>query len=271
MPLDENPYFRPVMESIDMIAAENARIQAEERAFQRQTEFEDIRFQRQEEQRQRMAGEQEYGELTKAIQMYPQTIQAGGEPDPELLKSMVERRNALIQEGVTPRMQAQVPGVPAPAKPEEGVPLDPKVADFYKYDPNARVKPETKRILHKAYRDYFKPKDKGDGKTDKETDALGLIAKYRENMRTRITSGLKEKGDIENLGIAQDISNEYLGELQKIEQDLRAGLISKAEAIQQLVALGTPEQFLYSEGAQGDQADEKMDTIEEALLKMVED
>ena len=113
MPLDENPYFKKIMTTIDMIAADNMRRQGEQRWEERQVAREERAEERQIEAEDRQASTQEYHDLTSAIQMYPEQIKAGAEPDTDMLQSMVERRNDLIKSGtVTPRMMANIPQAP---------------------------------------------------------------------------------------------------------------------------------------------------------------
>jgi hypothetical protein len=276
MPLDENPYFKPVMESIDMIAAENAQRQAQQQRFEQQQQMETTRFERETEREDKLRSEAELSELLNSVKLYQQSLSEGAKEVPGLSQAIEGRITALTEQGATPRMTGASKVIPQPPEIKEQeiddrVLLDPKVAQFYKYTPESKVKPETRRILHKAYRDYFKPSKTGGGKQDKETDALGLIAKYREKARLRSSAGQKEPGDTEAVGIDTAVYSEYLNDLQRIEQDLRAGTMSKAEAIQELVALGTIDQFLYTQGELGTEADTKMDRIEDLLLKVAED
>lgn len=272
MPLNENPFFGPVMQSIDMLAADNMRRQREERQEERIIAGEERQQEREDEEFQRDLQGQEMGDLTKFITEYAQNVKAGAEPDPDLLESVVEKRNALIQEGVYPQMVATAPKAPTPGKAEKPgqdmVALDPKTAAFYGYGADQPVKRETKRVLEQAYRNYFKP-DKPTG-ADKD-DPLKIISTMRKRTQTVIDKGRKEAEDTESVGIQQDIATEYLNELQAIEQDLRAGIISKAEARMKAVQLGSFDQFLALHGADRDQTTQEISELKEILKKAIED
>ncbi|MHC4302590.1 MAG: hypothetical protein ACYS7Y_35465, partial [Planctomycetota bacterium] len=111
----------------------------------------------------------------------------------------------------------------------------------------------TKRILESNFRNYFKPSDKtGTGKdTD---DPLTILTTMRKRTQAVLDKGRKEEGDTESIGIHQDIANEYMADLQQIEQDYRSGLLSKAEARMKAVQLGSFDQFLALHG--GDRAND---------------
>ena len=271
MPLNENPYFVPVMRSIDMIAAENSRIQAEQRAEERQIAAEDRQQERQDELMQKQMQQQEFGDLTKYIQEYEQNVTAGAEPDPDMLKGVVDRRNALIQEGVYPQMLGQAPQVPEvqTEQPKKEVFLSPATARFYGYDVNKAVKPETKRILEVAYRNYFKPDKTGTG-TEKD-DPVEIINQMRKRSQTVFDKGVLGKGEDWREGIGKDLLSEYQSELQKIETDYRAGNISKSEARMRAVQLGTFDQFLADQGEARDEITDEVGEIKKLIQKALED
>lgn len=243
MPLGENPFFLPYMQAIDMLAAENSQKQAEDRAEQKQQQYEqrsedrqirgeERQFEMQKLGQERQAGEQEFGDLTKAIQAYPQAIEKGAAPMPDMLKSMVERRNALIGEGVTPRISGQVPEVPEKTEEkEEGVFLSPETAKFYNYDPNQQVTRVTKRTLEQARRNYFKPKDgTGDGKGEPTTPD-GKALKHLENMQKlatqRIASGF-QSGEWKE-GVDQKVAADYKRQVQELINKFKSGNFTEAD------------------------------------------
>jgi hypothetical protein len=272
MPLDKNPFFLPVMQSIDMIADENARIQAEERREERQIEFEGRQQERQDEVSQRNLQQGEMGDLSKFITEYERNVTAGAEPDPDLLKSVVEKRNALIQEGIYPQMMAETPQVPQqPTKETEKdmVTLSPKTAAFYGYGADQQIKRETKRILESNYRNYFKPSDKGTA--DKTEDPLTIIGSMRKRSQVVWDKGVMGKGEDWREGIGKNLLRSYQSDLQEIEQDYRAGILSKAEARMKAVQLGTFDQFLSLEGGDRDEITDRQDKTLEALEKIAND
>jgi hypothetical protein len=273
MPLDKNPFFLPVMQSIDMIADENARIQAEERREERQIEFEGRQQERQDEVSQRNLQQGEMGDLSKFITDYEGNVTAGAEPDPDLLKSVVEKRNALIQEGIYPQMMAETPQVPKPPEPDKPekdlVPLSPgAVKKFKYYDAEGKpipVKRETKRILEQA---MYK---KTPGKIDKTEDPLTIIGSMRKRSQAVWDKGVMGMGEDWREGIGKDLLRSYQNDLQEIEQDYRAGILSKAEARMKAVQLGTFDQFLALEGGDRDEITDRQDKTLEALEKIAND
>lgn len=271
MPLDKNPFFLPVMQSIDMIAGENARIQAEERREERQIGFEERKTEREEEVFQRNLQTQEMGDLTKFITEYEQNVTAGAEPDPDLLKSVVEKRNAMIQEGVYPQMMAEAPKVPKPEKPvkpgEDLVPLSERTAAFYGYG-DKLVKRETKRILESNYRNYFKPSDE---KVEKTEDPLTIIGSMRKRSQAVFDKGVMGKGEDWREGVGKDLLRSYQNDLQEIEQDYRSGVLSKSEARMKAVQLGTFDQFLALEGGDRDEIGERQDKLIELMEEIAND
>lgn len=270
MPLDKNPFFLPVMQSIDMIADENARIQAEERREERQIGFEERRSEREEEVYQRNLQQGEMGDLTKFITDYERNVTAGAEPDPDLLKSVVEKRNALIQEGIYPQMMAEVPKPPKEIEPEkEMVTLSPKTAAFYGYGADQQVKRETKRILESNYRNYFKPSDEGD--VYKTEDPLNIIRAIRKRSQAVWDKGVMGRGEDWREGIGKDLLRSYQNDLQEIEQDYRAGILSKAEARMKAVQLGTFDQFLALEGGDRDEITDRQDKLIKMMEKIAND
>jgi hypothetical protein len=169
-------------------------------------------------------------------------------------------------------MGIEAPGVPKAEKAadpgKDMVELSDKVAAFYGYGKGQPVKRETKRILESSYRQYFKPSDKGTGKdTD---DPLTIIGQMRKRSQAVFDKGVLGEGEDWREGIGADLLREYQSDLQQIEQDFRAGLLSKAEARMKAVQLGTFDQFLALHGGDRDETTAEIKEFKEGLLKELE-
>lgn len=245
MSLNQNPFLQQVMSGIDMLAASK---EAERRDL-RDQEMWNQRFEKQKEyettRTDKRLNQQEYGNLTAAIQDYAKNIQAGAEPDTQLLKSMIDRRNSLIQEGVTPRIgMLKVPEV---RKERPTYRLSPEESKFFNMDPNQELDEVSWRTYKTRYKQLTKPpkptqSKKGSivfnfgGEKVKQGDLDDLVKQYRQSAwKWKKTKKVDEYGDITQKSNVENL-NRYL---KKVDDTVKKLMESKdPKYLQELRDLG---------------------------------
>jgi len=268
MPLDQNPFFEKYLQAIDFIAADNQQKAAEERADQRYNERLNEQRAYSEEQQTKAADQQEFQSLTEFVREYPKTLKAGAEPDPDLLKSAVTRRNALIEQGAGLNM---FKNIKAPSAPEEVKQsketafLGGETAKFYNYDPLQPVSPETKRVLEQSYKNYHKPSDKSGAGKD-ISNPLVLAQDLNKRAQSVFDKGVKDNGEEWATGVGTKLLSDYQSDIQQVLLDYNSGKIKEPEARMKLLALGNFEQFLEAFG----DADKNDGDTESKILKALE-
>ena len=242
MPLDQNPFFEKYLQAIDFIAADNQQKAAEERADQRYNERLNEQRAYSEEQQTKAADQQEFQSLTEFVQEYPKTLKAGAEPDPDLLKSAVTRRNALIEQGAGLNMfkNIKAPQIPEKSKelyalPDEFIKDNPKFeewkgkeiwdeASLRQFGITAEKMKETERH-NKAMEN--KKSDKG-GLTfnfggqkmeEKEIDAI-----IQESKKS--ADSYKQKGGVDNLGVERPHNAEQIAAFKSMWDNIRKQVLA---------------------------------------------
>ena len=283
MPLNSNPFFLPIMQSIEMLSNDIQRRQSEQReelrvvnredrAYDRQIETEQRQVEREEKLRERQANEQEYGSLTKAVGEYET---AKGKPGFQLtsqeeanMKAMQERSSMLVKEGgVIPRLGAyKGPG---------DTMLPKEVAAYFGYPPDEAVSEDTKSILVRAYREnQLQKAGVGRGATAGQKnvrDPLQIIQEMKQTAYARYLRGIQEEGDTEKLGINDTVYNSYLKQVRTIEEAYGSGKINDEEARQRLFKMAEYDNYYKEVMLNKGALQQTLDDVKKALMKVVED
>lgn len=279
MPLNENPFFGPVMQSIDMIAQENMyrqrmaeqeerQVAAEDRQYNRQVQLQDRALDIQQQQAEQKGNQQEYRNLTQYIQDYAKYVEGGGEPDPERLKASVDRRNDLIKMGVQPRMMQ--PGFETPEKGDNLVELPETVTNYFGLPAGTKVTEDQRYKYTTAYHDDIRQ-----GKTRPTTPSTTgksnfstTFNKYVQNGNSIYKEGLKLTDDTEKLGIDYDLWTEWADKMKDIQDRVTRGEITEQEGMLELIDLGEFALYRQKNAGKGEKFDQAIDEVLNKLNKI---